>query len=65
MQKSGRKTEGHHTIFSVLEVKRSNIIFYFIFGSFFGQDHPLNLITLGVYAKGWPKCARISKQKLM
>ena len=34
-------------------------------GSFFEQDHLLNLIILGVYANGWPKCARISKQKLM
>ena len=34
-------------------------------GSFFEQDHLLNLIILGVYAKRWPKCARISKQKLM
>ena len=32
---------------------------------FFGQDYLLNLIILGVYAKRWPKCARISRQKLM
>ena len=31
----------------------------------FGQDHLLNLIILGVYTKRWPKCARISRQKLM
>ena len=33
--------------------------------SFFKQDHLLNLIVLGGYAKRWPKYARISKQKLM
>ena len=33
-------------------------------GSFFEQDHLLNLFILRVYAKRWPKCARISKQKL-
>ena len=32
---------------------------------FFEKDHLLKLIILGVYAKRWPKCARISKQKLM
>ena len=37
----------------------------FKFGWFFEQDHLLNLFILGVYAKRWPKCARISKQKLM
>ena len=30
-------------------------------GSFFKQDHMLNLIILEVYAKRWPKWARISK----
>ena len=40
-------------------------IFNFVLGSFFEQDHLLNLIILGVYAKSWPKCARISIQKLM
>ena len=35
----------------------------FVFGSCFEQDH-LNIIILGVHAKRWPKCARISKQKL-
>ena len=29
------------------------------------QDHLLNLIILGDYAKRLPKCSRISKQKLM
>ena len=38
--------------------------FNFVVGSFFEQDHLLNLFNLGVYAKRWPKCARISKQKL-
>ena len=42
-----------------------NIWFNFVPGSCFRKDHLLNLIILGVYAKGWPKCARISKQKLM
>ena len=37
----------------------------FKFGWFFEQDHLLNLFILGVYAKRWPKCARISIQKLM
>ena len=40
------------------------IWFNFVFGSFFEQDHLLNLIVLGVYVKRWPKHARISKQKL-
>ena len=31
------------------------------FGSFFEQDHMLNFIILGVYAKRGSKCARISK----
>ena len=39
-------------------------VFNFVFGSFFEQDHLLNLFILRVYAKRWPKCARISKQKL-
>ena len=39
--------------------------FNFVPGSFFEQDHLLNLIILGVYAKRWPKYARISEQKLM
>ena len=34
-------------------------------GSFSKQDHLLNLIISGGYAKRWPKCASISKQKLM
>ena len=42
-----------------------NIWFNFVFGSFFEQDHPLNLFISGVYAKRWPKWARISIQKLM
>ena len=37
----------------------------FVFGSYFEQDHLLNLIILGVYAKKWLKCARIWKQKLI
>ena len=41
------------------------MLFNFVFGLLFEQDHLLNLIILGVYAKRWPKCARISKQKLM
>ena len=36
-------------------------IFNFVFGWFFEQDHLLNLFILGVYAKRWPKCGRISK----
>ena len=36
----------------------------FVFGSFFEQDHLLNLFILRAYAKRWPKCALISKQKL-
>ena len=35
-----------------------NILFNFVFGSFFENDHLLNLFILGVYAKMWPKCAR-------
>ena len=42
-----------------------NIWFIFVFGSLFEQDHLLNLFISGVYAKRWPKCARISIQKLM
>ena len=41
-----------------------NIWFNFVFGSFFEQDHLLNLFILRFYAKRWPKCARILKQKL-
>ena len=36
-----------------------------MFDSFSEQDHLLNLFILRVYAKRWPKCARISKEKLM
>ena len=32
---------------------------------YFEQDHLLDLFILGGYAKRWPKCARISIQKLM
>ena len=39
-------------------------LFNFVFGSFFEEDHLLNLFNLGVYGKRWPKYARISKQKL-
>ena len=42
-----------------------NIWFNFVLAHFFEQDHLLNLFILGVYAKKWPKCARISIQKLM
>ena len=42
-----------------------NIWLNFVFGSFFEQDHLLNLFISGVYAKRWPKCACISMQKLM
>ena len=31
-----------------------NIWFNFVFGSFFEQDHLLNLFISGVYAKQWP-----------
>ena len=30
-------------------------------GSFFEQEHLLSLLISGVYAKRWPKCARITK----
>ena len=42
-----------------------NIWFNFDLDSFYKQDHLLNVIILGGYAKRWPKYARISKQKLM
>ena len=42
-----------------------NIRFDFVFSLLFEQDHLLNLIVLGVYVKRWPKCALISKQKLI
>ena len=42
-----------------------NIWFNFVLGSFFKQDHILNLTFLGGHAKKWPKCTHISKQKLM
>ena len=42
-----------------------NVWFNFVPDSFFEQGYLLNLIILGVHAKRWPKCARISKQKLM
>ena len=38
-----------------------NIWYNSVFGSFFEQDHLLNLIILEFYAKRWPKCAHISK----
>ena len=34
-------------------------------GSFFELDDLLSLSILGVYAKEWPKCARILIQKMM
>ena len=42
-----------------------NIWFNFVFGSFFEQNHLLNSFILRAYVKRWPKCARISIQKLM
>ena len=39
-----------------------NILFNFVFGSFFEQDHLLNLTILGIYAKSRLKCARISNK---
>ena len=39
-------------------------IFNFVFGSFFEQDHLLNLFILRVFAKRSPKCECISKQSL-
>ena len=42
-----------------------HVWFNLVFGSFFEQDHLLNLIIWEVYAKRWPKCARPPKQKLM
>ena len=36
-----------------------------MFDSYFEQDHPLHLFVSGVYAKRWPKYARMSIQKLM
>ena len=42
-----------------------NIWFKFVLGSFFEQNHLLNIFISGGYAKRWPKCARISIQKLM
>ena len=41
-----------------------NVSFNFVFGSFFEQGQLLNLFVLEVYAKRWPKCERISMQKL-
>ena len=42
-----------------------NTWFNFVLGSFFEQDHPSNLFISEIYANRWPKCARISMQKLM
>ena len=42
-----------------------NIGFNFVPGSFFEQDHLLDLIILIVSRKEWPKCARISGQRPM
>ena len=42
-----------------------NIWVNFVFGSYFEQDHLLNVFISGVYVKRWPKYARISIQKLM
>ena len=38
-----------------------NMWFNFVLGPIFEQDHLVNLIILGVYAKRSPKCERISK----
>ena len=54
-----------HSWFHLKLIWTINIWLNFVFGSFFEQDHLLNLFILGVYVKGWPKCARISIQKLM
>ena len=40
-----------------------NIWFKFMFGSFFQQDHLLNLFISGVYAKRWPKCPYVFQYK--
>ena len=42
-----------------------NIWFNFVFDSIFEQDNLLNLFISGVSAKRWPKCARISIQKVL
>ena len=42
-----------------------NIWFTLCLAPFFRKDHLLNVIILGVYAKRWLKCTRISRQKLM
>ena len=42
----------------------SKYIINFVFGSFFEEDHLLNLFILRACVKRWPKCALISKQKL-
>ena len=42
----------------------SKYIFNFVFGSFFEQDHLLNLFILRVYAKRLSEYSHISKQKL-
>ena len=41
-----------------------NIYLTLCLAYFFEQDHLINLFILRVYAKGSPKCARISKQRL-
>ena len=46
-------------------ISKINVWFNIVLGSFFEQDHLLNVFILGVYAKRWPKCARISIQKLV
>ena len=42
-----------------------NVWFNFVLGLVFIENYLLSLIILGGYAKGWTKCARISKKKLM
>ena len=42
-----------------------NIWFNFVFGSFSKHDHLFIFTILGISAKRWTKCGRISKQKLM
>ena len=46
-------------------IYKTNISFTFVPGAFFEQDHLLNLIIFRAFAKRWPKCAGISKEKSM
>ena len=62
MYKSRVKTGGHHAIFWVLKVKRSKALQKLNKRVFVYIDYPSNLFAIGVFAKRWPKCARISIQ---